>query len=276
MGTELRTSGIYGIRRGETPTELAATVPLDTGIPESFDGSQGLDKTFGFGNLQFSNCFWAMVANVSIFQALTGVNDRQQPVFVDGFTPPTQHEPVVWWERYLAAQGTPFTGKPPGPGTGLYSGAQSVLDQGLAEYAAVLGPTIRDADGNYSYDPQVVRQAIYEFSGGAGFCLALDPKAMQEFARHEPWGTLSTKPDAELGHAVDGVAYSPSGVVFWTWSEPEMSTDQFDLNCIDGIILLITKGYVTKIGEQAAVSLAARWGMTKAASVEQPQGRVIL
>lgn len=275
MTEDLRTAGVYGVRRHEEPTDLTAIVPEDLGIPEEYDGSQGLDRTLMFGNGKYGNCFWAMVANASIFQALTGLNDRQQPVFVEGFTPPTNEEPVGWYKTYLAAQGTPLTG-PPGPGTGIYSGAQSILDQGLAEYVAVLGPTVRNADGSYSYDPAVVRQAIFEFSGGAGFCLALDPKAMQEFARHEPWGTESTKPDAEMGHAVDGNSYAPTGVVFWTWTEPEMSTDQFDLNCIDGIVLFITKGYVAKIGDQAAVSLAARWGMTKAASAEQPQGRVLL
>lgn len=260
----LRATGVYGVRRHEAPTNLAATTPATIEIPEEFDSSLGLDITSMFGNNDYGDCFWAMVANALIFQALVDLNDREQPEFVEGFTPPTNEEPVGWYATYLKAQGTPLEG-PPGAGTGIYSGAQSILDQGLALYVGVLGPTVPGGeDGSYTYDPQVIRQAIYEFDGGAGFCLALDPKAMQEFARHVPWGTESTKPDAEMGHAVDGSAYAAAGLTFWTWAHPQMSTDAFDTNCIDGLVLMITEGYVTKNGEDAALALAARWGLTAA------------
>jgi hypothetical protein len=264
-----RLAGLFGvIRHQEVDAGVAAIIPPNLAPPATFDSTFSLSQFGMQGNDQLPNCFWAALAHAMMLQALTGLNDRQQPVYVDGFTPLTDDAAVTWYRAYQASKGEPTD--VPGSGTGVYDGAASIAAQGLAAYVGVLGYTTTDAAGNPAYDATTIRQAIVDFDGGAIFCLALDTKAMQEFTDHVPWGTESTNPDAQEGHAVTGPAYSENGIVFITWAELEMSTDQFDTNCIDGLVLVITKGFVLKNGADAAAALAAKWGLTPVVTPAAP------
>ena len=258
-----RSHGLYGVVRHQPVDErLSAQAPAAIDPPASFDATFGLTQYGMQENDRLSNCFWAWVAHAQMVQALTGLNDRQQPVYVDGFIPPGPDAAGGWYDTYLLSIGQPTT--PPGNGTDIYGGAASILSQGLAAYVGVLGGP---------FTPALLRQAIVDFDGGVGFCLALDPDAQKEFDDHVPWGTDSTTPDAEEGHCVDGCAYSAEGIVFITWGELEMSTDQFDLNCIDGLVFIITQGFITKNGQSAADALATNWGLTPAPMVgSAPEG----
>jgi hypothetical protein len=44
-------------------------------------------------------------------------------------------------------------------------------------------------------------------------------------------------------------------------------TNEFDTNCIDGLVLIITKNFVLKNGQEAADALAAKWGLASAAKL---------
>lgn len=250
-------AGLFGVRRDEPVNEaLRATAPVTLNAPPSYDATCGLWLWGMQGNDTLSNCFWAAVAHSKMLHALTASTDKgEKPVYIPGFIPPSAHAGKNWYDRYLIANGQPTT--PPGPGTGIYSGAQSMLTQHLALYVAVLGPT----DGS-QYDPAVIRQVIFDFQGGAIFCLALDPDAREEFAKRVPWGTESTQPDAALGHAVSGAAYTPQGLTFITWGRPQLSTDQFDTDCIDGIVLMITKSFATRNGEDTVQRLVSEYSLT--------------
>ena len=244
-------AGLFGVIRTEAPDEKwVATTPSDLDPPPSFDATLGMTKYGMQGNAVYGNCWWAALAHVQMVQALIG-SEEGHPVYVKGFKSPASDAGVEWYKVYERSQGQSTT--PPGNGTGIFTGVASIAEQKLALAAGIVrGP----------FTPALIRQAIYDFDGGVTFCLALDPDAQQEFNDHVPWGTDSTNPDAEDGHAVAGAAFTPNGVTFVTWAALEGSTDQFDLNCIDGLVLLITHGYLLKHGATQAESLATKWGLT--------------
>ena len=258
MSDERELAGRFGVIRGEAANEWVAAAPTTLDPPDAYDSTFGL-KRFGMqGNAQYGNCFWAALVHAMMLQALLSFDAK--PVYAKGFKAPASDAGVKWYEAYERENGQ--STQPPGDGTGIFTGVASIAKQKLALSAGVVqGP----------FTPELIRQAIYDFDGGALFCLALDPKAQQEFNDHEPWGTLSTNPDAQDGHAVAGAAYSPSGLTFVTWAALEGSTDAFDLNCIDGLVLVITHGYVLKHGVEAAQALESKWGLTSIEPLDSPE-----
>lgn len=262
VSDELELAGRFGVIRNEASDEKwVATTPLTFDAPADFDATLGLKKFGMQGNAEYGNCFWAALVHSTMLQALTGFDGG--PIYAKGFKAPASDAGVKWYEVYERSQGQSTA--PPGNGTGIFTGVASIAKQGLALWAGVVkGP----------FTPALIRQAIYDFDGGAIFCLALDPKAQQEFNDHEPWGTLSTNPDVQDGHAVPGGSYSPNGVTFVTWAALEPSTDEFDLNCIDGLVLVITHGFILKHGAQAAQALASKWGLTEVPAKEGVMGEI--
>ncbi|HWD97368.1 MAG TPA: hypothetical protein VG246_13185 [Acidimicrobiales bacterium] len=257
-----RTHGLRGVIRHAPKDEAVAAAypPADPDLPDTYDATHG-EKVYGMqGNDKWPNCFWAAVAHATTVQALTGLDDKGHPTFVEGAVIPHPDEAVEWYKVYCEANGQPPT--PLSDGTSPYAGAKSILAQGLAEYVGVLGPEDRDAEGNSVFDASIIEQAIYDTQGGVIICLALDPDAEKEFDDHVPWGTQSSSPDAEDGHAVTGVAYDPTNKECITWAQLQLMTNEFDINCIDGLVLVLTKHFQ---GDDAAV--AAKWGLTSAATL---------
>jgi len=242
-------NGKRGVKRHEPlDPNYAATAPTELTALAEWSATKGRTAFPTWGNLTWPNCFWAMLGNMTLLQAQVS-----QEKYVEGFTPPPSADGIEWYKVYCVANGQPPTID--SQGTGIYSGAASILAQKLARYVGVLGPP---------YSVALIREALWDFDGGCGFCLALDPDADQEFDEHLPWGADSTQPDAADGHAVAGCFYDPTNTGCVTWGvAPQLMTAAFDTNCVDGLVLVITEGFITKFGEARAAQLASKWGLTK-------------
>jgi hypothetical protein len=263
--------GLRGVKRHSTPIpEASATAPstLD-GVPPASNFTFGR-KGYGMqGNAEWSNCWWAMLVHACTVQATVSYDEATGPVFIDGYTPLGPNTGVEWYNEYQKSQGQAT--EPPGEGTDPYQGALLALQLGLVYAIGTLGPTDRLPDGTPYFAPDTVAQCIYDFQGGVGFLLALDADAEQEFDDNEPWGTQSSVPDQADGHATLGVAYQQGNPITTciTWAALEGMLELFDQNCIEGLTLVITKGFVLKNGQAAADALVSKWGL-QVAKTEQP------
>lgn len=237
------------------PTVAAAIPAVDpTALPSTFDATKGRGTYPMLGNDEFGNCGEVSLAVALMNQATLSVDDKQEPIYVAGFTEPDQATVVEWYHDIAAAEGQPFT-TGEGPGTSLYTLAKYALQKGLALAVGVLGPVA----------PEVIAQAIYDTKGGAIVTWALDDDCFQEFGAHECWGTMSVKPDAQEGHATDGLGWAPGfAPIVDTWTRPQCTTEAFTTNCQDGLMLVFTQAWVEQGGDLDA--MVAKWGLTTAAS----------
>ena len=257
--TEVRTHGMRGLKR-HVPVDatVSATGPVDLTGPADYDATQGHKHYAMQGNDTLPNCFFAAAVHSRTTQAVESV-DGNATVFVKGFEIDPTDAGAALYEEYVASQGETM----PGSGTDPYSGTTFLLGKGYWKYAGVLGPTSRTAKDEPYFEPLTVKEAIFDFQGGAILLLALDPDAEQEFEDDEPWGTQSSTPDDNDGHAVSGVKYQQGNPITTciTWAALEGMLEEFDINCIEGLVLTISDAFILKNGQAAADALVAKWGL---------------
>jgi hypothetical protein len=257
-------SGVFGgVKRHSATT--TATAPTEFTAPVAADATGGVTD-FGMDDNDVDGCcFEAAFAHGLMCQASVGLDPSGAPTYAGGFVPPTAEVVKGWYDTYLESQGQPTTS--PGSGTDITSGVQWFLDN-VDDVEAV---GIIAADDNGGFDPRLIREAIFDTQGGAVICWALDQRAQQEFDDDVCWGAQSANPDYEEGHATNGAVYDPSDVTVVTWARLQCTTDLVDQNCIDGLVVFVSKGLRAKLGDAYADGVIAKWGLTKkAAPVEPP------
>jgi hypothetical protein len=255
MTDEMRQHGKRGAKLLKNvvadPTVSAVIPEVDpTTLPATFDATKGRGLYPMLDNDTLGNCAEVALAVAMMNQAMTGLNDRNQPVYVAGFTEPDAPTVDGWYHDIATAEGEGFT-TGEGPGTSPYALASYALSSGLALAVGVLGPV----------SPDVIAQAIFDTSGGAIVTWALDDDCFQEFDAKECWGTMSVKPDAQEGHATDGLGWgSDFAPLVDTWTRIQCTTPAFTTACQDGLILVLTKGWVDQGGDLDA--MVSKWGLS--------------
>ena len=242
--------GLRGLIRHQPITDFArAMAPVACTAPSTADFTFGR-KTYGMqGNDKWSNCWWAGLVHVSTVQATVSFDEH--PTFVSGYTPLGPNTGQEWYNRFQVSLGQKV--EAPGQGTDPSQGIAFALQEKLIYAGGVVGQPLT---------LETVAEAIYDFQGGVIYCLALDDDAEQEFDDQEPWGTESSVPDDNDGHATTGVIYDLTSTVpttCITWAALEGMTGPFDANCIEGFCPVITQGFILKNGQAQADALVAKW-----------------
>lgn len=250
-----RVSGVFGgIKRHSART--TATAPTVFSAPSACDTTGGITDFGMDGNAVEGNCFDAAIAHALMCQATEALDLAGNPTYVAGFVPYDEATVVGWYHAYETAQG--WSTVPPGEGTDITSGAAWFLAN--VEDIEAIGVIAGGPDGEF--DANVIREAIFDFQGGAIVCWALDPDAQTEFTDHVCWGVQSAKPDAQEGHATTGALYDQSGITVVTWSQLQCTTDLVDANCIDGLVVIASKWLRAKMGDSYADQVIAKWALT--------------
>jgi len=250
---EVRAHGQRGVKRHAPVDEAIAASPSPVlQAPAEYDATYGRTKYAMQGNATLPNCFFAARVHSRTVQGTLTAD-----TFVEGFVEDAEDAGATLYREFLESIGQAF----PGDGTDPYQGTTFLLKRGDWKYAGVLGPSSRLPDGTPYFEPLTIKEAIYDFQGGVIFLLALDADAEQEFDDNQPWGTQSTTPDQSDGHAVSGVKYQQGNPITTciTWAALEGMLEEFDINCIEGLVLSITDGFILKNGQAAADDLVSKW-----------------
>lgn len=260
--SEVRQHGKRGMKRMRDvafDAAVSAKIPaIDATLPTTYDTTHGRNLYPILDNDESGNCGEVSLAVATMNQACTGLNDRQQPVYVDGYTEPDDAVVDGWYHDIATMEGEPFT-TGEGPGTSPYALAKYALQKNIVLAAGVLGTVA----------PEVIAQATYDTKGGAIVTWALDDDCFQEFDAHECWGTMSVKPDANDGHATCGLAWGDGfAPIVDTWTKPQCTTVPFTQACQDGLILVLTQAWVDQGGNLDA--MVEKWGLTTAAEMQAP------
>ena len=254
-----RVSGVFGgVKRHSATT--TATAPTTFTAPIACDPASGFNDLRMEGNDEWGNCFFVGGLNAVTLQSFSALDPNGKATYVPGFTPYADDQAVAWYKAYLESQGQPAT--PPGNGTDITSGTAWLL----ANVDDIEAVGVIAGGPNGEFDSHVVREAIWDTQGGAIVCWALDPMAQQEFEDHQCWGAQSANPDYEDGHATDGASYDQLGITVATWAQFECTTDLADANCIDGLVLIVSKGLRAKLGDSYVDQVIAKWGLTTKAA----------
>lgn len=262
--------GKHGAKRHTTPDPRVAALipPADPSLTPTGDITKGRDAFPLLGNgppQDLGDCGLVFAAVALMFQNALGLNDRQQPVYVDGFVEPSLDWVVNGYHAVAALEGEPFT-TGEGPGVGPYALAKWLLTQTDYPIAAVgvWGPV----------SGATLAQAIRDFQGGVGVMWALDPDFDQEFDEGACWGSLSATPDDQDGHFTCGAGWSQDGAVLEveTWTRIQCTTASFVAACNEGAVIVLSQGYASQIGPERTQELIATYGLTTDASQFQGDG----
>jgi hypothetical protein len=264
--------GLRGYKRHVAPDpKVAATAPsaTDFGAPPESDFTFGRAVYGMQGNAEWGNCWFAALIHCRTITAIVSfVNGAT--TFVAGFKEDDSDAGVRLYNRYQVSQGQ----KPvaPGEGTDPYTGITFALNEGLIYAGGVLGPPDRQTDGTAYFAPATVGEAVYDFQGGVIACWALDPDAEQEFDDHQSWGTQSSTPDDQDGHATSIAKYQPGNPIqtVITWAALEGVLELMSENCMEGLCLVITEGFILKNGQAAADALVAKWQLQVSTTFKKP------
>ena len=248
--------GLHGAKLLAAPTtapKVHAAIPdVDPSLlPATYSAAKGRTTFPWWLNNSLGCCAETALAVALTNQATVSVTDNV-PTYVEGFAEVTDADVSKWYHAIAKEEGEPFT-TGEGPGTSPYALMQYVLQEKLVLACGVLGAVSAD----------VIAQAIYDTDGGAIVTWALDRDFDQEFDDHKCWGAMSHTPDAQDGHATDGLGWGEGFTpLVDTWTRIQCTTEKFVADCQDGLILILTKPWVEQGGDLDAI--VSKWGLTLA------------
>lgn len=255
--TATRHHGLRGAKFLAAPTraeKVNAQIPSvdPSALPATWSATKGRTTFPWWLNQTLGCCAETATAVAFTNQATTELDTAGGAIYTAGFKEITNDDVSKWYHEIADLEGEPFT-TGEGPGTSPYALREYLLEKKLVVACGVLGPVAAD----------VIAQAIYDTDGGAIVTWALDDDCFQEFDAHECWGTMSVKPDAQDGHATDGLGWSTGFTpLVDTWTEIQCTTPQFVAACQDGLILVLTKPWVEQGGDLDTI--VSKWGLTLA------------